>query len=46
MESGKRGLNPAFVQAVKDAGKLLYACPEHAALLDAIHEYNERLRVF
>ncbi len=44
MESGKRGLNPAFVQAVRDAGKLLYACPEHAALLDAIHAYNEELK--
>lgn len=44
MESGKRGLDPAFVQAVKDAGKLLYACPEHAAFLDAIHAYNEQLK--
>ena len=46
MASGKRGLNPAFVQAVRDAGALLYACPEHAALLDAIHEFNERLKEF
>ena len=46
MESGKRGLNPAFVEAVKEAGKLLYNCPEHAAFLDAIHEFNERLKTF
>ena len=46
MASGKRGLNPAFVQAVKEAGKLLYACPEHAAFLDALHAYNERLKSF
>ena len=46
MESGKRGLNPAFVEAVKEAGKVLYACPEHAAFLDAIHAFNERLKEF
>jgi hypothetical protein len=46
MESGKRGLNPAFVEAVKEAGKILYACPEHAALLDALHAFNERLKAF
>jgi len=44
MESGKRGLNPAFVEAVKDAGAVLYACPEHAKFLDAIHAYNEELK--
>ena len=46
MASGKRGLNPDFVQAVKDAGAILYACPEHAAFLDALHAYNERLKDF
>ncbi|MBQ7656378.1 MAG: hypothetical protein IJS41_07715 [Clostridia bacterium] len=46
MESGKRGLNPAFVEAVKEAGKILYACPEHAAFLDALHDFNERLKEF
>ena len=46
MESGKRGLNPAFVEAVKEAGKLLYGCPDHAAFLDAIHAFNERLKTF
>ena len=46
MESGKRGLNPAFVEAVKEAGKVLYACPEHAAFLDALHTFNERLKHF
>ncbi len=46
MESGKRGLNPAFVEAVKEAGQVLYACPEHAAFLDAIHAYNEELKKF
>ena len=42
MESGKRGLNPAFVEA----GKVLYACPEHAAFLDAIHAFTDRLKEF
>ena len=46
MASGRRGLNPAFVQAVKEAGGLLYACPEHAAFLNALHAYNERLKSF
>ena len=43
MESGKKGLDPGFVQAVKAAGQILYACPEHAAFLNALHEYNDRL---
>ena len=46
MASGKRGLNPEFVEAVKAAGQVLYACPEHAAFLDAIHAFNERLKEF
>ena len=46
MESGKRGLNPAFVEAVKETGTILYACPEHAAFLDALHAFNERLKHF
>ncbi len=46
MESGKQGLNPAFVHAVKAAGQILYACPEHEAFLSALHEYNERLTQF
>ena len=46
MGSGKRGLNPAFVEAVAEAGQVLYACPEHAAFLDAIHAFNERLKDF
>lgn len=46
MESGKAGLRKEFVEAVCRAGKILYACPEHAALLDAIHAYNEKLRQF
>lgn len=44
MESGKKGLNPDFVRAVKEAGDLLYACPEHAAFLRALHAFNERLK--
>ncbi len=46
MAYGKKGLNPAFVDAVKMAGEILYACPEHAAFLDALHDYNERLKSF
>jgi hypothetical protein len=44
MESGKRGLDPAFVQAVEQASRILYAHPAHAAFLDALHAYNERLK--
>lgn len=43
MEHGRRGLKNEFVQAVKAAGDILYACPEHAAFLAALHAYNERL---
>lgn len=43
MEYGRQGLNPAFVEAVRAAGQVLYACPEHAAFLEAIHQYNRRL---
>ncbi|MBQ9264530.1 MAG: hypothetical protein IJ189_10070 [Clostridia bacterium] len=46
MAHGKTGLNPAFTAAVKEAGKILYSCEEHAALLDAIHQYNEQLKQF
>ncbi len=44
MACGKRGLARAFVQAVTEAGEILYACPAHAAFLDALHAYNERLK--
>lgn len=44
MESGKRGLDPAFVDAVRRAGEILYTCPEEAAFLDALHAYNEALK--
>ena len=43
MEHGKAGLRGDFVNAVKEAGRILYQCPEHAALLDAIHRYNQAL---
>ena len=33
-----------MLAAVAAAGKLLYACPEHTAFLDALHAYNERLK--
>ncbi len=46
MESGKRGLHADFVRAAEQAGKILYAQPAHAALLDALHEYNKRLASF
>lgn len=44
MEYGKSGLDPAFISAVTEAGRLLYAFPEHKAFLDAIHRYNEQLK--
>ena len=44
MESGKRGLDPLFVRAVEQAGRMLYAHPAHALFLDALHAYNERLK--
>lgn len=43
MEHGNKGLQPEFVSAVKEAGRILYQCPEHAALLNAIHRYNQAL---
>ena len=46
MESGKRGLDPAFVQAVEQGGRILYAHPAQAAFLDALHRYNELLKSF
>lgn len=46
MEYGKRGLNPEFVDAVREAGRILYACPEHERFLESIHAYNERLKHF
>ena len=46
MESGKRGLDPRFVEAAAKAGRLLYAHPAHAAFLDALHAYNEQLKTF
>ena len=46
MESGKRGLDPDFVRAVEQAGRILYAYPDHAAFLDALHRYNEQLKAF
>lgn len=46
MESGLNGLQGAFVEAVTQAGKILYACPEHAAFLDALHAYNRKLQSF
>lgn len=46
MEWGKAGLSRDFVDAVSKAGKILYACPEHAAFLAAIHEFNRQLAQF
>ena len=43
MASGKAGLSRAFVEAVEAAGRILYRCPEHAALLDAIHRFNDQM---
>ena len=46
MEWGKAGLSREFVEAVSQAGKILYACPEHAAFLSAIHAFNDQLAKF
>lgn len=46
MASGKAGLSPIFVRAVREAGRILYADETCAAFLDAIHAYNERLKAF
>ena len=46
MEWGKGGLSQEFVQAVKKAGEILYSCPECAAMLDAIHSFNDQLSQF
>ena len=44
MEYGKAGLRKDFVQAVVQAGQILYACPRHAEFLEALHAYNRRLK--
>ena len=46
MSCGKRGLSAAFVDAVAQAGETLYACPAHAAFLDALHAFNAQLTLF
>ena len=46
MEYGKKRLQEEFVEAVRQAGQMLYACPQHARFLDALHAYNERLKEF
>ena len=43
MECGKAGLSRDFVEAVIQAGRILYACPAHAVFLDALHRYNQAL---
>lgn len=43
MANGKSGMRRDFLQAVEAAGRILYACPEHAAFLAAIHAYNASL---
>ena len=43
MRGGLRGMDPAFVQAVREAGEILYACPEHARYLDAQLAFNALL---
>ena len=44
MESGKRGLNPVFVEAVKEAGALLAADPAQRAFLERLAAEQEELR--
>lgn len=46
MAHGRAGLAADFVNAVQKAGEILYVCPAHAAFLDALHAYNEKLKQF
>ncbi len=46
IESGKRGLDPDFVRAAEQAGQVLYAHPVLAAFLEALHRYNEQLKMY
>lgn len=46
MTFGKRGLSKDFVEAVAQAGRILYACPEHARFLSALHAFCDRLASF
>lgn len=46
MESGVNGLQKEFVEAVRQAGDILYSCRETAEFLDAIHAYNKQLQSF
>ena len=43
-EGGVRGMDECFVQAVRDAARLLCKCPEHRAYLKALGDYFARLR--
>ena len=46
MDHGKAGLRREFLCRVEEAGRILYACREHAAFLDALHAFNQRLKQF
>lgn len=46
MQSGIGGLQQEFVEAVRQAGDILYACGETAVFLDAIHAYIKKLQSF
>lgn len=39
MAQGKTGMKKEFVSAVQEAGRILWACPEHRRFLSAIHRF-------
>lgn len=43
-ESGVRGMDGAFAQAVLQSARILSACPEHAAYFRALGAYFKQLR--
>ena len=46
IDSGVHGLRPEFVDAVKEAGRILYDCPEVAFFLNVIHSADQKIFTF
>lgn len=44
LPGGLCAFDPAFVLAVRQAGEILYACPEHRDFLDALHRFIRSIR--
>lgn len=45
-EGGVRGLDPRFVQAIRDSARILCRCKEHRAYFRSLGAYFQRLRAW